>query len=107
MPDTALLWKKHDEHNKRLGDLETTAKVHQERLDRHTQEFRTMNNESTARHTELTTTLSKYSEDMQELVKIHHEQRGELLGATRVGKWGIGIILSLATLVIAYIAATS
>lgn len=107
MADNALLWKKHDEHAKRIGDLETVSRVHKERLDQHTQEFRVMNSESTARHTELTTTLGKYSDDMQEFVKVYHEQQGQLMGATRVGKWGIGIILTLTGLAIAYIGATS
>jgi aminoglycoside/choline kinase family phosphotransferase len=107
MAELAVLFKKNAAHDKRINTLETTAEVHRERLDRHSEEFRTMNQESAARDTRINHTLTKYSEDMQEFVKIYHEQQGQLMGATRVGKWGIGVILTLAGLVIAYIGVTA
>ena len=107
MPEVATLWKKYDSHAARINQLETTVEVHAERLDRHTEEFRAMNKDAAARHAEINQTLSVYSDDMREFVKVYHEQQGQLLGATRVGKWGIGVILTIVGLGIAYIGATS
>ena len=107
MPEAAALWKKQDDHAKRLSHLETVAEVHEQRLNQHTQEFRAMNKDAVARHTEINHTLGKHSEDMREFVKVYHEQQGQLLGATRVGKWGIGVMLTIVGLGIAYLGATS
>ena len=107
MADLQTLWVKHDEHAKRINRLETVAEVHKERLDQHTEEFRIMNRDATERHTQIATTLGKYSDDMQEFVKVYHEQRGELLGAARVGKWGIALIISVVGLAVAYLGLAS
>jgi len=107
MGDVETLWQKHNEHSRRLSDLEITAAVQQQLLDQHTREFRVMNAESVARYTELNSVLKKYSSDMHDFVQVYLDQRGQLMGATRVGMWGIGLILTVVGLGIAFLNATS
>ncbi len=92
----SALWKKTHKHADQISDLNAQVKVHASLLDQYGQEFRQMNQEAASRDSELKTILDRQQRDLQGFTTAYHEQRGELLGAARVGKWGITTILAVA-----------
>ena len=95
------LWKKTDLHGKQISDLHAITAVHSSRLDQHATEFRKMNSEMNQQHGEIRKGLADLAGELRDFNTAYLETRGELMGAAKVGKWGIATLLTTTTILIA------
>lgn len=85
------LFEKHDQHGRRLSELEANQKLVDFRLAQSEKNFARYMDETRKSHATLLTTLEGHAGDVRKVLEAHHRQTG----VRDVLRWAIPVVISL------------
>jgi hypothetical protein len=92
------LWDKVDSHEKALSSLAIEQAVHKQVLNMHSNQIDHITRDNAARHAELKTLISQYSERVDTVLETHNKREG----AEGITRWLVPVLLTLVGVLIAF-----